>query len=74
MLTHELISELNNLNRVEKLRVVQMLVNSLANEDSELLAGSAEYEVWSPYDSADTAVALMELLQQGKHQSISEVE
>jgi len=72
MLTHELMSELHKLNRVEKLRVVQMLVNSLANEESELLVGSTEYEIWSPYDSADTAFALMELLQQGEQQSKDE--
>ena len=57
MLTDQLLTELNNLNKAEKLRVVQLLVNELATDADE-----ASYEVWSPYESEATAGALMILL------------
>jgi hypothetical protein len=60
MLSNELLQELHQLSRSEKLRVVQMLVNELAEE--EILTAS-DYEVWSPYDSAGAATILTEMLE-----------
>lgn len=61
MISGHLIEELNQLNRAEKLHVVQLLVNQLAQE--EMLLTATEYEVWSPFDSAGAAAILMEMLE-----------
>ncbi len=69
MLTNELVRELNQLSHAEKLRVVQMLVNELAASE-DVFAAAPQYEVWSPYNSADAAAALTDLLkedQQSQH-------
>lgn len=63
MLSSELLTELHNLNRADKLRIVQLLVNDLAQEE-DLLTSNAHYEVWSPYDSADAAGVLMRMLEE----------
>lgn len=66
MLSDVLRHELEKLNRAEKLRVVQMLVEQLAQEE-ELLT-SQEYEVWSPYDAPGAAAILMEMLEEDRQQ------
>jgi len=63
MLSNELLQELHQLSRSEKLRIVQMLVNELAEEE---LLTRTEYEVWSPYDSAGAAAILTEMLKQDR--------
>jgi hypothetical protein len=62
MISNELMDELQNLSRADKLRVVQMLVNDLATDETALLMAHTEYEIWSPYDSASAAKALMQML------------
>jgi hypothetical protein len=63
MLSEYLIEEeLQQLNRLEKLRVIQMLVNQIAQEE-EILTGT-EYEVWSPYDASGAAANLLEMLEE----------
>jgi hypothetical protein len=61
MLSAQLIEELHQLSRTDKLRALQILVNDLAEEDTALLA-EHQYEVWSPYDSAATTNALEDLI------------
>ena len=61
MFSETLKIELDKLNRAEKLRVVQLLVEQLASEE-ELLP-SKEYEIWSPYDSAGAAAILTDMLE-----------
>jgi len=67
MISEHLIEELRQLNRVEKLRVIQMLVNQITQEE-EILTGT-EYEVWSPYDAPGAAAILMEMLEEDRRQS-----
>ena len=62
MLSQTLITELQKLSHAEKLRVVQMLVNQLAQEENILMA--SEYEVWSPYDAPEAASILMQMLEE----------
>ncbi len=63
MLTSELVAQLHDLNRAEKLRVVQLLVNDLAADtNAEALEDGAVYEVWSPYDAAGAAETLEQML------------
>jgi hypothetical protein len=60
MLSETLRNELSSLTRVEKLRVVQMLIAQIADEEAPFTG--QEYAVWSPYDAPDAAVALLKLL------------
>lgn len=64
MLSDNLIQELHQLNRVEKLRVGQMLINQLAEEEAVLIG--TEYEIWSPYDAPGAASILMEMLEEDR--------
>ena len=66
MLSENLLTELHQLSRTEKLRVVQILVNELASEEETLIASDRAYEIWSPFDSATTARQLKELLDKDK--------
>ncbi|MDX2264072.1 MAG: hypothetical protein NW215_03765 [Hyphomicrobiales bacterium] len=67
MLTDVLKQELDKLNRAEKLQVVQMLVEQLAQE--EALLTSREYEVWSPYDAPSAAAILMDMLEEDRRKN-----
>jgi hypothetical protein len=67
MISEHLIEELRQLNRVEKLRVIQMLVNEITNEEEILTA--TEYEVWSPYDAPGAAAILMDMLEENQRQN-----
>jgi hypothetical protein len=61
-LSEKLVAELHQLKRSDKLHVVQILVNELANENEGVLTPETTYEVWSPYDSAEAAATLMKTL------------
>ena len=45
MLSGQLLSELTKLNRTEKLRIVQLLVNELALEEMSVLQIGPQYEI-----------------------------
>jgi hypothetical protein len=66
MLPEQLINDLHKLNRADKLRAVQLLVNDLALEEEFGLVPGAQYEIWSPYDSAEAAAILTKLLDEDK--------
>ena len=65
MLSSELLAEVHRLNRAEKLRLMQLLVNELAAEEA-ILDPAVQYEVWSPYASAEAAATLQRLLEEDK--------
>jgi hypothetical protein len=67
MLTDVLKQELDKLNRAEKLRVVQTLVEQLAQEEE--LFTSREYEIWSPYDAPGAAAVLMDMLEEDRRKN-----
>lgn len=67
MLSEILKVELDKLNRVEKLRVVQMIVEQLAQEEGMLTL--REYEIWSPYDSPGAAAILLEVLEEDRRKN-----
>jgi hypothetical protein len=71
MLSEQLLSELHNLNRTEKLHVVQILVNELALEElmPETSSEAArQYEIWSPYDAFEAANTLQTMLDEYKRE------
>ena len=62
-LSPDFLEELRHLGRAEKLQVVRLLVDELAAEDGAILKPGTQYEVWSPYDAADAASALLTMLE-----------
>jgi hypothetical protein len=63
MLTEKFLEEMRQLSRADKLRIIQMLLHDLAIEENAALDTDSVYEIWSPYDSAETAAALMQMLE-----------
>ena len=66
MNAEDLFAELHKLNRIDKLRAMEVLVLDLAAEEQAQLIPGKEYEIWSPYDSADGAETLMKMLDEEK--------
>lgn len=66
MNAEELFAELHKLNRIDKLRAMEVLVLDLAAEEQAQLIPGKEYEIWSPYDSAGAAERLMKMLDDEK--------
>jgi hypothetical protein len=64
MLSQVLKQELDKLTRSEKVRVVQMLVEQLAQEEERLT--SRAYEIWSPYDAPGAAAILTDMLEEDR--------
>ena len=62
MISTNVLSELQRLDRSDKLRVMQFLVAELAKDDGIVLKPGAEYSVWSPYNAFEAAHTLTELL------------
>lgn len=65
-MSNELLDQLQGLNRVEKLRIVQFLVNELARTETGPGVTDIQYEVWSPQDEGNVASTLMRLLEQDR--------
>jgi hypothetical protein len=63
MLTQSLIHQLQQLTHSDKLSAMQLLIESLRKETDLPFDAQVSYEVWSPYDSAQTAADLMSLLE-----------
>lgn len=67
MLSEILKVELEKLTRTEKLQVMQLLVEQLAQEEALLMA--KEYEIWTPYDTPAAAEILMQMLEEDRYQN-----
>ena len=63
MVTSELLAELHKLDRAEKLRVVQLLVNDLAAEEPSLPVSEGAYPVYTPLGNEAAADVLSQMLQ-----------
>jgi hypothetical protein len=67
----ELISQIQDLPKIDKLRLMQFLATELVKEeDANFFVADREYPVWSPYNCSEAANVLMDLLatkQQGKN-------
>ncbi|MDF5725587.1 MAG: hypothetical protein PUP91_35105 [Rhizonema sp. PD37] len=62
MVSSELVEQLRELNRVDKLQVIQLLAAALAKEETNLIFEGASYPVWSPYDAVEAASIMLEAL------------
>ncbi len=57
----ELLPTLHELNRADKLVVMQFLVNELVQEEKPLLENGKSYPVWSPYNAFSAAEVLQKI-------------
>jgi len=62
----EVLHLLHELPRADKFRAVQFLTAELAQEESPLLNPNAEYTVWSPCTTNQSAVELSRFLSETK--------
>ena len=67
----KLMSEIQVLPKIDKLRLMQFLATELVKEeDANFFVADQEYPIWSPYDCSEAANVLMNLLstkQQGEN-------
>lgn len=62
MISTELLDELQQLDRYEKLTVIQILASELAVADESSFQFGTNYDVWSPFDAPEAASVLLEML------------
>jgi hypothetical protein len=62
MSVQELLPMLRQLDRGDKLRVMQFLIGELSREEGILLGSGAEYPIWSPYAAFEAADSLLNAL------------
>ncbi|MDD1414595.1 hypothetical protein MEN41_08075 [Dolichospermum sp. ST_con] len=61
----ELMSQIQTLPKIDKLRLMQFLATELVKEeDANFFVANQEYPVWSPYNCSEAANILMNLLAQ----------
>jgi hypothetical protein len=65
MKVSEFLPELNRLSRMEKLKIIEFLASSLA-EDEQIteLKPNTTYQIWSPFDCHSASHQLASLLQE----------
>jgi hypothetical protein len=67
----KLMSQIQELPKIDKLRLMQFLATELVKEeDANFFVANQEYPVWSPYNCSEAANVLMDLLatkQRGKN-------
>jgi hypothetical protein len=67
----KLMSQIQELPKIDKLRLMQFLATELIKEeDANFFVANQEYPVWSPYNCSEAANVLMDLLatkQRGKN-------
>jgi hypothetical protein len=67
----QLMSQIQELPKIDKLRLMQFLATELVKEeDVNFFVANQEYPVWSPYNCSEAANVLMNLLatkQRGKN-------
>ena len=66
MIDTHLFAELTQLDRADKLRIMQFLVIELAKEEGSLLKPDAQYPIWSPYNSYEAAGSLLKMMNDDK--------
>jgi hypothetical protein len=58
-----LMSQIHELPKIDKLRLMQFLATEMVNEeDANFFVANREYPVWSPYNCSEAANVLMNLL------------
>ena len=73
MIPSTLFSDLRQLEKVDKLRVMQFLVIELAKDEGALLKANTDYPIWSPYNAYEAASIMLEMLKKNKPSSLPNV-
>jgi hypothetical protein len=64
----DLMSQIQELPKIDKLRLMQFLATELVKEEDEnFFVANQEYPVWSPYNCSEAANVLMNLLATRQH-------
>ncbi len=58
----QIVPLLRQLNRPEKLYLIQWLASELAQEEKEWFAPGQEFPIWSPYDAFGAAETMLAVL------------
>ena len=58
----EVLPKLKELDRKDKIRAIQFLVNEVAKEEEIVFEESKTYEIWSPFDSFEAAEQLQKMI------------
>ncbi len=58
----DLLPQVRELSRGDKLRLIRALADDLEREEPPLLSPDHQYEVWSPFDSYEAAAQLQQFL------------
>ncbi len=59
----EIMSQVQELPKIDKLRLMQFLATELVKEeDTNFFVANQEYPIWSPYNCSEAANVLMNLL------------
>ncbi|MBD2311759.1 hypothetical protein H6G20_08820 [Desertifilum sp. FACHB-1129] len=66
MISSELISTLKELNRSDKLYIMQILISELAQQETDLIKPDQAYPIWSPYDAVEAADTMLKALNTAK--------
>lgn len=62
MVSAELISTLQKLNRSDKFQIMQILISELAEQEIDLIRADQDYPVWLPYDAVEAADIMLKVL------------
>lgn len=62
----KLLPLLKELNRAEKLYVMQVLVSELAQEEAHLIQPDLAFPIWSPFEAYEAAEVMLNVLREAK--------
>lgn len=63
----ELLPAIHALPRADKLRLMRVLIEELANEEAIALSSTdTAHTIWTPYDAYDAAAALLQVLHEDR--------
>jgi hypothetical protein len=62
----EVLSEVQSLSRLDKIRLIQILAQELEREESDLIEPNRSYPLWSPDRAFAAAGSLLEALEDEK--------
>jgi hypothetical protein len=67
MSLQDLLPELLKLNREEKVQAIEILKQQITDDVPQFVEGVG-YEVWSPYNSPETAFELLQMIKEDEEQ------
>jgi hypothetical protein len=65
---NELLPELMKLNHEEMVQAIELLKRRIDASDATQLINRADYENWSPFNSAETAFQLLQMIKEDEEQ------